>query len=81
MSVVKGHYISRLQTLLVFLILNGTAKMKLAILAFLYCGEIVKNSTSTVVGIKKLFKQYNSGASDFNNVFKVYPCQSKFNFR
>ena len=52
MSVSKGHYISRLQTLLVFLILNGTAKMKLAILPFLYCGEIVKNSTSTAVGIK-----------------------------
>ena len=52
----KGHYISRLQTLLVFLILNGTAKMKLAILAFLYCGEIVKNSSSTVVGIEILFK-------------------------
>ena len=26
------------------LILNGTTKTKLAILAFLYCGEIVKNS-------------------------------------
>ena len=47
MSVVKRDYISRLQTLLVFLILNGTAKTKLAILAFLYCGQIVKNSNET----------------------------------
>ena len=33
-----------LDTLLVILILNGTAKTKLAILAFLYCGEFVKTS-------------------------------------
>ena len=38
----KRDYLSRLQTLMVFLILKGTAKTKLAILAFLYCGEIVK---------------------------------------
>ena len=44
MSVGKMEYLSRLQTLLVLLILNGTAKTKLAILAFLCCGEIVKNS-------------------------------------
>ena len=44
MSVGKRDYLSRLQTLLVFLILNGIAKTKLAILAFLDCGEIVKNS-------------------------------------
>ena len=61
MSVDKRDYISRLQTLLVFLILNNTAKVKLAILAFLYCTakvklailaflyctEIVKNSITT----------------------------------
>ena len=47
MSVVERDYISRLQTLLVFSILNGTAKTKLAILAFLYCGQIVKNSNET----------------------------------
>ena len=41
----QEDYISRLQTSLVKLILNGTAKTKLAILAFLHCGEIVKNST------------------------------------
>ena len=29
---------------MVFLILNGTAKTKLTVLAFLYCGEFVKNS-------------------------------------
>ena len=44
MSVDKGNYLSILQTLLVFLILNGTPKTKLAILAFLYCGDIMKNS-------------------------------------
>ena len=36
-------YISRLQTLLVLFISNGIAKTKLAILAFLYRGEFVKN--------------------------------------
>ena len=46
MSFVKRDYLAdfRLQTLLVFLILNDTAKTKLTILEFLYCGEIVKNS-------------------------------------
>ena len=29
---------------MVFLILNGAAKTKLTVLAFLYCGEFVKNS-------------------------------------
>ena len=46
MSVVKRDYLAdfRLQTLLIFLILNGAAKTKLTILEFLYWGEIVKNS-------------------------------------
>ena len=44
MSVDKRDFLSSLLTLLVFLLLNDTGKMKLAILAFLYCGEIVKNS-------------------------------------
>ena len=44
MSVSKRDYLSRLQTLLVSLILNGMAKTKLAILPFSCCGEIVKNS-------------------------------------
>ena len=44
MSVGKSDYLSRLQTLLVFLICNGTVKTKLAALVFLYCGEIVKYS-------------------------------------
>ena len=39
MSFDKKDYLSRLQTLLVFLILYGTVKTMLA-----YCGEIVKNS-------------------------------------
>ena len=42
MSVGKRDYLSRL---LVFLILNGTANAKLVMLAFLYCREIVKNSS------------------------------------
>ena len=48
MSVGKRDYFLRLQTLLVFLILNGVAKTKLAILPFLCCGEIVKNSNESV---------------------------------
>ena len=36
-------YISRLHTLLDLLIFNGTAKMKLTMLEFLCCGELVKN--------------------------------------
>ena len=44
MSVVKRDYLSRLQTLLVFLILNAMIETKSAILPFLCCGEIVKNS-------------------------------------
>ena len=53
MPVCKRDNLSRLQTLLVFLILNGMAKTKLAILSFLHCGEIVKNSVVIrhVVGI------------------------------
>ena len=38
------QYISRLYILLDLLIFNGTAKTKLAMLAFLYYGEFVKNS-------------------------------------
>ena len=37
MSVGKMDYFSRLQTLLFFLMLNGTPKMKLAILELLCC--------------------------------------------
>ena len=44
MSVGNRDYLPRLQTLLVFLILNGMAKTKLAILPFLSCGEIMKNA-------------------------------------
>ena len=39
-------YLSMLQTSLVMLILNGIAKTKLPILAFLYSGEFVKNPNS-----------------------------------
>ena len=44
MSVVKRDYLSRLQILLVFLILNAMTETKLAILSFLCCWVIVKNS-------------------------------------
>ena len=44
MSIGKRGYLSWLQALLVFLIVNGTVKTKLATLPFLCCGEIVKNS-------------------------------------
>ena len=49
MSFGKSHYLSRLQTLLVFIILNGMAKTKLAILC---CREIVKNSMGDSVQIR-----------------------------
>ena len=42
MSVGKRDYLSRLENLLVLLILNGMAKMKLAILPILCCEEIEK---------------------------------------
>ena len=44
MSVGKWDCLLRLPTLLTILILIAAIKTKLAILAFLYCGEIVKNS-------------------------------------
>ena len=44
----KEGCISRLQTSLLLLILNSTAKMKLAILAFLCSGEFVKNSVEWI---------------------------------
>ena len=56
MSVGKQGYLLRLQTLLVFLILNGMAKMKLDILPFLCCGEIVKNSREDVFYSKHYVK-------------------------
>ena len=42
---VYEDHILRLNAKLNSLILNGSAKTKLAMLAFLYYGEIVKNST------------------------------------
>ena len=41
---VYDDYISMVHALLHLLIFNGRAKMKLAIMAFLYCAEFVKNS-------------------------------------
>ena len=43
-QLVYWDYIVRLLTSLFMFFSNGTAKMKLAILAFLYCKEFVKNS-------------------------------------
>ena len=54
-------YISRIQISLDDLIMNDTAKTKLAMLALLYCGVFVKNSkdkkeqtTSTQIVLKRL---------------------------
>ena len=49
-QLVQEHYISRLQTSFISLVnsLYGTAKTKLTILAFLYCGEFLKNSKVTI---------------------------------
>ena len=57
MSVAWEVYLSRLQTLLVFLILNGMAEMKLALLPFLCCREVVKNSNSAQIKVKLNFPQ------------------------
>ena len=43
---IKGVLVSRLQTSLILLLLNGKAKTKLAILVFLYCEEFVKKVIS-----------------------------------
>ena len=48
---IKGFYedyISMLHAFFDLLTFNDRAKMKLAILAFLYCGEFVKNSIACV---------------------------------
>ena len=49
MSVDKSDYLSRLQTLLVYLIVNGAAKTKSAKLSFLYFGEIMKYAIHPVL--------------------------------
>ena len=51
---IGGGFFSRLQTSLVQLILNRRVTTKLAILAFLYCGEFVKNSNGWPLGLKGL---------------------------
>ena len=57
---VKKHHLSRLQTLLVLLILNGEAKTKLTILPILCCEEIVKNSIEyRIIGINS-WRESNS---------------------
>ena len=45
-QLVQEDYISMWQTSLVLLIFNGTARTQLAILAFMYCEEFVKNSVA-----------------------------------
>ena len=66
MSVGKRDYLSRLQTLLIFLILNGTAKTKLAILPFLCCEEIVKNSIDNLLTVTKLKKPQTNPVKNLN---------------
>ena len=56
MSLGKRDYLSRLQTLLLFFNLNDTAKTKLAIISFLYCGEIVKNRMLVNGGTFRIYK-------------------------
>ena len=57
MPVDKKENLLRLQTLLVFLILNRMAKTKLAILSFLCYGEIVKNSNAQKVAVQPFESQ------------------------
>ena len=51
MSVGKRDNLTRFQTLLIFLIVNGMIKTKLAILPILCCEEIVKNSIGYVTSL------------------------------
>lgn len=57
MSIGKKYYLSKFQT---FLILNITTKMKLEILAFLCCGEIIKTLYNTWLCLIKV-KRRNPG--------------------
>ena len=52
---VYEDYVSKLNALLDWVILNGRAKTKLAMLAFLYCGKFVKNSSGPSCGIPSRF--------------------------
>ena len=47
---VYDHYILRSNATLDWLIFSDKAKTKLAMLAFLYCGDIVKNSIESEMG-------------------------------
>ena len=55
MSVGKKFHLSRLQSLLVFRILNCMAKTKLAILPLSCCDEIVKNFNGQFAPVDKFF--------------------------
>ena len=75
--------ILRLQTSLVIFISNGTAKTKLGILPFLYCGEFVKNSSgkpdvANSHGIEVLRGESGCGKSGYDVVTQVYisSCQT-----
>ena len=59
----KRDYLSRLETLLVFLIFNCKAKMKLVILAFFDCGESVKISIFNSFQSFHNFKRFNMTSS------------------
>ena len=52
---VQTDYISRLKTLLVLFISNDRANTNLAILAFLYSGEFVKNPINFILARNIMF--------------------------
>ena len=83
MTVDKRDYLSRLSTLLVFLIFNGLTKTKLAILPFLCCWEIVKNSivsfydcTLNGQDTQKWWRHSNSTCCNRNDWIVVRICKS-----
>ena len=53
---VRKDYNSNLHTSLDLMIFNGRAKSKLAMLAFLYCGDFVKNSDGSSKNLASLFR-------------------------
>ena len=69
---VLQDYISKMQTSMVLLILNGTAKIKLAILTFMYCKDFVKNSIFKVDIISLCFILACDPFRDTNIIFTAF---------
>ena len=74
------EYISGLRTLLDYLTFNSTAKRKLAMLAFLYCRELVKNSlqctTATCLKcwVSSIYrKNHKDSAKTLNSIDIILP--------